>query len=298
MTSPSVSSPARATEWGRFTTFRLIRIVVTFTAVLLLLTAGWLLVRRVGGALQEPLSGSAQVLLGGLLSSMLLAAGHIERRIAADTCAGWDSWPLLARVLLSVAALMLGAAVTLPGSSVLASSAFWLLILAGAVPAWLRFALSPRFERRELEPEPGDAVALSCGSRDAVLPWDVDRCASAECEADEEEDSEQLLPDDVLQRVVRARDQGGSEIVYGTVRCRFVDGQRQQSIHLAFCPPLQTLAHFATDQVFGPAVQIKTVVAETFGVGLEAKLTSPSKGPTEVQIQFFAFERPPGGEAE
>jgi hypothetical protein len=270
-----------------------------FAAVLLLMTAGWLLVRRVGGALQEPLSGSAQVLLGGLLSSMLLAAGHIERRTAAGTCPGWDSWPLLARVLLSVAALMLGAAVTLPGSSVPASSAFWLLILAGAVPAWLRFALSPRFKLRELEQEPCDAVARSCGSRDAILPWDVDGCSSAECEADEDEDSEQqLLPDDVLQRVVRARDQGGSEIVYGTVRCGFVDGQRQQNIHLAFCPPLQTLAHFATDQVSGPAVQIKTVVAETFGVGLEAKLTSPSKGPTEVQIQFFAFERPPGGEAE
>jgi hypothetical protein len=282
-----------------FSTARLIRVVVMFAAVLLLMTAGWLLVRRVGGALQEPLSGAAQVLLGSLLSSMLLAAGPIERRTAAGTSPGRDSWPLLACMLISMAAVMLGAAITLPGSSVLASSAFWLLILAGAVPAWLRFALLPRFERRDLEQEPCDAVARLSGSREAVLPWDVEGCASAECEVDEDEDSEQqLLPDDVLQRVVRARDQGGSEIVYGTVRCRFVDGQRQQSIHLAFCPPLQTLAHFATDQVSGPTVQIKTVVAETFGVGIEAKLTSPSKGPTEVQIQFFAFERPPGGEAE
>jgi hypothetical protein len=282
-------------------TVRLIRVVVIFAAVLLLLTAVWLLVRRVGGALQEPLSGSAQVLLGGLLSVMLLAAGRIERRTAAGTCPGGDSWPLLARVLLSVAALMLGAAVTWPGSSVLASSAFWLLLLAGAVPVWLSFPLSLRFKVHELGQQQGAAVVPTCGSRDAFPPWDVEGCSSAECEADEDEDEDseqQLLPDDVLQRVIRARDQGGSEIIYGTFRCGFVDGQRQQSIHLAFCPPLQTLAHFATDQVSGPAVQIKTMVAETFGVGLEAKLTSPSKGPTEVQIQFFAFERPPGGEGE
>jgi hypothetical protein len=59
---------------------------------------------------------------------------------------------------------------------------------------------------------------------------------------------------------------------------------------------MDSIAEFTVDQLAGPAVQVKTMSVETYGAGLEAKLASPSKGPTEVQIQFFAFARSPNDE--
>lgn len=174
---------------------------------------------------------------------------------------------------------------------------FWLVALAGTMAAWFpRLRWSPADGGRRVDTNskaadrlglfPADAVGTAAG--DPGVDYESDR------EVADTEESEQLLPEHVSQRIVRARDERGAEVVFGTVRCRFSPGQRQQSIHLAFCPPLPRLAQLETDQVAGPSVQIKTVTAETFGAGLEVKLAASSKVPTEVQIQFFAFEKSPG----
>lgn len=158
------------------------------------------------------------------------------------------------------------------------------------IPTWSKADIRGRDQANEKDTErKGSPSSGPAGLATGCVRID----SEGDEEGEEDVESEQLLPEHVSQRVVRARDERDAEVVFGTVRCRFVPGQRQQSIHLAFCPPLRKLAQLATDQVAGPAVQIKTVTAETFGVGLEAKLASPSKEPTEVQIQFFAFEKSP-----
>ncbi|TVS14515.1 MAG: hypothetical protein EA424_19190 [Planctomycetaceae bacterium] len=274
-----------------------------FTAVLLLATASWLLVRRVSGALQSPLPGFFLPILGGLFGALIAAAGWIEGgfgRTRVDS--GIESvrrWPYC-RLLLSFAILVAGVAVSLPEASVTALFGFWTLALVGAIAGWCRLPTWSKADIRGRD-EANKTVTERLGAPTLDPTGFATGCVGIDCESDEEgeeegeEDveSEQLLPVHVSQRVVRARDERDAEVVFGTVRCSFAPGQRQQSIHLAFCPPLRKLAQLATDQVAGPAVQIKTVTAETFGVGLEAKLASPSKEPTEVQIQFFAFEKSP-----
>ncbi len=299
MTSASASSPARPVESGLLPAARLVRVAVVFSAGLLLFTAAWIFIRRFGGASLEPLSSSALLLLGTLLGSMLAATGLIERRTDPGSEFGWISrWPV-SRCLLTAAAWMLAIAVSLPGSPASVLIVFWACVLAGTWRAWSPIRLVPWIVRRSSRhaetgridgPEPAANQSLSGLDAECRLP--------AFSESDEEPEEETLLPDDVSQRVVRARDERGAEMVYGTVRCDFLAGQRQQNVHIAFCPPLRAIASLTTDQVAGPAVQIKPVLVETFGAGLEVKLAAPSKGPTQVQIQFFAFEKPADDSAD
>lgn len=293
------STPTRSAQWGFFSIARLFRIVVLFTAFLLLATAALLLVRRVSGALQAPLPGFCLPMLGALFGALIAAAGWIEGRFCTTRVdSGIESlrrWPY-SRLLLSGAILVAGVAVSLPEASVTALFGFWTLAFVGAIAAWCRLPTWSKADIRHRD-EANKTATERLGASSPDPAGFAAGFVGIDCEGDEEgeEDveSEQLLPEHVSQRVVRARDERDAEVVFGTVRCSFAPGQRQQSIHLAFCPPLQKLAQLATDQVAGPAVQIKTVTAETFGVGLEAKLASPSKEPTEVQIQFFAFEKSP-----
>jgi hypothetical protein len=296
MTSVSVTS--RSSQGKLFSAASLVRGLGVCSAGFFLLTAAWVLIRRLGGALQEPLSPPVLLLLGGLLGLVLAATFLLERGTRLRVCsAASGRWPV-SRVLSTLAAVTLGAAISLPQGSVAALCGFWLLVLVGAVTAWFSVHRSVRRQAartgsqwNDQTPRQGDAT-IPAGDAGGVgaTGWDGDE------EADEEGDSEQqLLPEHVLQRITRARDERGAELIFGTLRCAFVTGQRQQSIHLAFCPPLVALAHFVVDQVDGPAVQLRTVVAQTFGVSLEVKLGSPSRVPVEVQIQFYAFEKSPDG---
>ena len=113
-----------------------------------------------------------------------------------------------------------------------------------------------------------------------------------------EGDTEELLAAAESQRMSRVRDSLGGEIVSGLVRCSFEPGERQRDIHLAFCPPLRRIPHLSTEQVEGPPARIRTTLVESFGVGLEVKLTSLSSEPASVQIQFFACEEAMAGEPD
>jgi hypothetical protein len=275
---------------------------VVFTAGLLSITAAWLLIRRFGGALLEPLPSSALLVIGASLGALLAVAGLLERRILRSAAFGWISGLPVLRILLTSGVWMLGIAVSLPGNSTATLIVFWAFIVVGTAGAWSPVGLVSWIVRRTCRRNGIGRIDVSepPPSGRAISGSDPERRLPAFSEADEEaeEEEETLLPEEVSQRIVRARDERGAEIVYGTVRCDFVAGQRQQSIHIAFCPPLRAIANLTTDQVAGPAVQIKPMLVETFGAGLEVKLGAPSKGLTQVQIQFFAFEKPADDVAE
>ena len=79
-------------------------------------------------------------------------------------------------------------------------------------------------------------------------------------------------------------------MIYGIIRCDFVPGQRQQNVHIAFCPPLQRAPQLSLDQVDGPTARLRPAVVEPFGAGVEVKLKAASSAPASVQIQFYACE--------
>jgi hypothetical protein len=242
------------------TVLHLLRVLVLFVAAVLLSTSGWLLIRRFSGGFLQPLSPARLLLLGTAWVATCAATAAMARRMPRAL--------EVQRASLTVSGVLLGAAVWVPDTSPTAYLVFWTLIGAGAAWSWSRSGL--------VNGNPAAGLAAEC---EALL--------------DEPEAEDGLLPAEVSQRLVRARDERGAEVIYGTLRCDFAAGERLQSLHVAFCPPLAMIAEFTTDQLAGPSVQIKTSILETFGAGLELKLASPSREPVAVQIQFFAFERSP-----
>ncbi len=241
--------------------------VLWWGGMLLLAVSIWLAFRRFQGSFSRPPAIGLTLLVGTMLGSVLAATAGWARRVPRGS--------RVPPACLTLSGLLLGAAVWVPEASPVASFTLWLLVAGGAVWSFCRHARVE--EKRPLCEEGKHPLG-------ALTP---------SCEDDESEEG--LLPAEVLQRMVRAQDEQGAAVIYGTVRCHFAAGQRLQSTHFAFCPPLAQVAQFTADQLAGPSVRIKTSILETFGAGLELKLATPSREATDVQIQFFVFEREPVG---
>jgi len=268
---------------------------------LLLLLGAWLLVRRWTGALEQSLDAAglvAAVLLLGLWAGTLRWAWYRSAK-RGRIPPGWTHH--LFGILTAAGVLTFGTALSLPGSPSGALTAFWCILLGAEAVGGIAFHV-----RRDRD---GDAVQDTC--QDAVSTPAADDAGTTEntvdfsgatlraehaAEEDADDDSGELLAADELQRMSRVRDPQGGEVVSGLVRCWFDPGERQRDVHLAFCPPLRKAPHFSLEQVEGPVARIRTSLVETFGVGLEVKLTALSSAPTSIQIQFFACEEPMDGE--
>jgi hypothetical protein len=195
-------------------------------------------------------------------------------------------WPSIA----SLATWALACAVSLPGTPRAALGVFWLLIISGELLRWLGpppAALAARWQAWTPAFPGRRNKSQALATVQAVKPI-------AENVAADEEDPEagDLLPPEISQRILRAHGEHGGELIYGTIQCDFRGGQRQQNLHLAFCPPLASIPDLSADQLAGPPVQIRPTMVESFGAVLELKLSSPSKQPERVQLQFYASERP------
>lgn len=254
----------------------------------------WLLVRRIGGSLAQPLDAAGLIAAAVWLS--VLSGGL---RWGANTA----RWPNRRRTwtgrIASVAALVgllaCGVALSLPGTPPSALVAFWCVLLTTEA-AWFaadRARTRCREPRTAVEP---DAAREALGVKNAVPQKSWPSPFSLETSAAESEVGE-LLPPGEFQRITRSQDAAGGEIVSGLVRCSFAPHERQRDVHLAFCPPLGRIPQFSVEQVEGPPARIRAVLVETFGVGLEVKLAAVSSEPTCVQIQFFACEEPIAEEA-
>jgi hypothetical protein len=263
---------------------------------LLLGLGTWLLLRRCAGALAQPLD------LPGLLATALLLSvwsGGVRwgwftcRKIRPDRSA-WIHH--LCGMMTTVGVLEFGAALSLPGTSAGALGTFWCLLLATEAAWGFAYHARPSAEvppriasnGKELEPA-ASGSAQRGGMAASPSAWPL-------LESDSERDDE-LLAADETQRMSRIRDLLGGETISGLVRCSFEPGERQRDLHLAFCPPLRQVPHFSMEQVDGPPARIRASLVESFGVGLEVKLTSLSSEPASVQIQFFACEEAVAGDS-
>ncbi len=243
--------------------------VLWMGGVLLLVVSVWLTIRRFQGAISQPPGIGFPLMAGAMLAGVFAAVGALAERT--------PRWSPVPPACVTLSGILLGAAFWGPDACPAGSGMLWLLVAGGAVWSWSRRRIAWRGSPPCAREEMGKTAAES---------HHQESC-------DEEEEG--LLPAEVTQRMIRARDEWGSEVIYGTLRCHFAAGQRLQSAHLAFCPPLAEVAQFTVDQLVGPSARIKTSMLETFGAGLELKLAASSKEATDVQIQFFAFERLPDG---
>ncbi|MCH7729663.1 MAG: hypothetical protein IH991_24800 [Planctomycetes bacterium] len=104
--------------------------------------------------------------------------------------------------------------------------------------------------------------------------------------------SPNLFSQRASQLLTRERSEDSSECVTGMLRASFLPGQRTQSLHVAFCPPLDTVPHVVSEQIDGPAVSITVAQAESFGARFDLRLRASAQSNTEVVLEFVARTQP------
>lgn len=257
---------------------------------LLALAAVVLAWRRLAGALSTPLethvlagvavfAGAAAVAVRKGMGPMSAAQDasaperlHRRRWHVSPGSLAWTSDAALA---------VLGAALSLPGTSPAGLALLWAILAGGAVlgrwPAAGRGAAgrpAPAQPSRRL-PEgvrydpPQAPQPLAAVFPPAAVP-----------------------PEDVVQQLTRGRAADGSEVLAGWLRVEMAAGQRTASLHVAFCPPFAQSPRLAVEQLGGPAARIKTMQLLPYGVRFDLKLDQPSPAPASVLLQFAARSRP------
>ena len=96
-----------------------------------------------------------------------------------------------------------------------------------------------------------------------------------------------MLDQDVLQRFERSISPTMGEIIHGTCRARFAVGQRQESVHLAFCPPLKNQPSIEVETVDGLAATVKVALLVPHGARFDIRLDESPEEQGDVVIEFF-----------
>jgi hypothetical protein len=119
----------------------------------------------------------------------------------------------------------------------------------------------------------------------ARTPLDA-RHARALPTIDADEPSEPAA-DVVQQLTLRTTAEGGQELS-GWLRMNLLPGQRNGTLHVAFCPPFDRPPLVEAEQVAGPDCRIKVAEAQTYGARLDIKLNALAVGEENVLVSFFA----------
>ena len=231
-------------------------------------TIAW---RWLAGALVTPLE-----------PAVLLTAGALTVGAAAAIRAGWpraalSRSALVAMLVTSLSAVVLLAALCLPGTSPVWIAGVGLLLAAEESWAWIgyfrcrRGRTRPEFSgRRNVGPEWADKADAPSAAKRSIAAINT------------------IPAEEVTQQLVRSRAADGTETLSGWLRTFFAAGQRTGSVHVAFCPPLDAMPKVAVEQIDGPEARIRTAQALPYGVRLDLKLAVAAREPTGVLLQFSA----------
>ncbi len=287
---------ARTDTWSIWTPSReqilLVRLVLLATAGFVLVLSGVFLARRLVGAFGQPLPSETLIVLGAVMTTLVAAVRLAWRRVSGSNVIPGRREGLLLDGTLCLGVFCLAASLSVRGTEVAPLVVFWCLLVAGELIGWSTYyrriaghirARGRNRRRHEHTPSTSDGPARE-------LTAAINGTRGLEEPA--EDDGFELLSPSVSQRITRGREENGVEAVFGVVRCDFAVGQRQQNLHISFCPPLERIPELTTDQIDGPMVKIKPSMIEVFGAGLEVKLPAPCSEPMSVQVQFYACEKP------
>ena len=92
----------------------------------------------------------------------------------------------------------------------------------------------------------------------------------------------------VLQQVVRVREADGGEAIRGWLLAEFVAGQRNATLHVGFCPPLERLPVVEAEMGDGPDAEVKVAQAFAHGARLEVRLASAAEEDCAVVVEMIA----------
>jgi len=226
----------------------------------------------------------------GLLSGLVCAtvAGALRTAWAVDTPRRASRVARLLRSgLPSLVPLGWGLAVSLPPVSVSTLVVFWSLVVLEEIWGWglggrcwlRRRVASPNKPAAGRAPSPAaDHLPPPAASRPAGLAPGVPSHAMVETEVEGQ----------VLEQLTRCRLADGAEQIAGWLAADFAPGQRTDSLHVAFCPPLARTPELQIEQIEGPRVRVKTGQLQPYGVRLDLKLAEPASKPQRVVLGFAA----------
>jgi len=266
---PSVSATARSLlPRGLTATF------LPWTGVVLLsllwFMAVTLLVRRLAGAFEMPLTPFS-LLVVGAMSSTLAAAARLSWPVALPSLRTTDRrmWQVaVQRALPTAALILLGLALSLPETLIVGLLALWTFLLLEELWAWL--PLQARFFRAaSLRPRSGNAIIREAASGDFAR-------GGMEGSADGV----------VMQKTVRTVLADGLELMRGQMRIPFVPGQRIAAAHVAFCPPFDQTPQVEFRQTSGPGARVKLAQVYPYGSRFDLKLATVAPDSTSVVLDF------------
>lgn len=104
---------------------------------------------------------------------------------------------------------------------------------------------------------------------------------------DAETQGPHFVAGNVSQQLTRARE-ATTEVVYGYLRADFAAGERHQTVHVAFCPPLAQIPEVEICQVEGPEVSVKTTLVEAHGARVELRRSGGLDEAVSVLLELHA----------
>lgn len=98
-------------------------------------------------------------------------------------------------------------------------------------------------------------------------------------------------PDDassLRQWLTRTQSVEGGETVEGGLKVSFARGQRQQVLHVSFCPPLPSIPEVECELLDEAPVEVRVAAAHPYGLRIEARREADSNDPLTSEIGFAA----------
>lgn len=243
-----------------------------------------LMIRRISGAFQTPLSGAA-IVLAGLVTELSI---FIYRRlwcgrddaVTAQHSALCTQYPVLNSLtdnaqtfflftLTTLIALSILTSLTIPGTPLFGLLLAWLIVITGEVTQWQTY-LKPLWHRSAIPPLPIPPP----------LPHTI------ETEPADPESTESEIPPGLIQQVTRVL-AGGQESIHALIKATIAANDRQGIIHLAFCPPLAEKPELTAHALDSDEADIRITQAETFGARVEIRLPKCDVSQRSLMIELL-----------
>jgi hypothetical protein len=263
---------------------RLLRCTLIAAIAMLWFVAAWMCVRRATGQLQRPLGFLPLLTVGAALVSTL-ALLRLGWRSVVTSRSRWLRF--IAYVAPTAATIMLAVALSMPGTPTSALFAFWGMLFVSELLWWCR-----GWQR--------DSMVASTGVRSGTVATAVESSfgASERVEAaippqdtveHDEIDNGPWMAEGMTQQLTRIDAPDGTQSMEGVLRSQFRPRERSRSLHVAFCPPLQTVPDTTVTQLSGPRCHIKAADVQTYGARFDIRLSTASESNEEVFVHFHAI---------
>lgn len=266
----------------------------------LLIVDAVLVTRRLSGEFAKPLPGGLALLSTALVAIASIVAWRLFTRASInDAAPPWRRWQSrglsMAVTILWAWAISAGATPQSAGLlfGIVAMFLWGLIALdigegsSSGVPFVVEQpAVQARADDSSAIVAPPDEGALPTVPGDHVIDFEL-----ADPGVGIGEESADDLDDSLTLWLARRQTDDGEQIE-GWVRVRFAAGQRETTVHVAFCPPMSVCPEIETEELDGAGLEIRVAAVFPFGVRLTVRRSGTLEDRNCDRIGFIAQALP------